>query len=80
MSRPKPSNPALSISDADLASALTQIGAETLIRRRVAVEMRLGLSGADRGMIEGLKALGCFTEIIAFQLRVFHRRVRPCRD
>ncbi len=22
-------------------------------------------------MIEGLKALGCFTEIIAFQLRVF---------
>ncbi|MCX8955708.1 hypothetical protein OU790_20020, partial [Ruegeria sp. NA] len=23
------------------------------------------------GMIEGLKALGCFTEIIAFQLRVF---------
>ncbi|MCI5041983.1 MAG: hypothetical protein MRY81_20135, partial [Donghicola eburneus] len=27
--------------------------------------------GADRGMIDGLKALGCFTEIIAFQLRVF---------
>jgi len=43
----------------------------TLTRRRVEGEMRLELSGADRGMIEGLKALGCFTEIIAFQLRVF---------
>ncbi|KZY35934.1 SAM-dependent methyltransferase [Roseovarius sp. HI0049] len=43
----------------------------TLRRRRVAGEMRLELCGADRGMIEGLKALGCFTEIIAFQLRVF---------
>ncbi|MFW2544771.1 strawberry notch-like NTP hydrolase domain-containing protein [Primorskyibacter sp. 2E107] len=43
----------------------------TLTRRRVAGEMRLELGGADKGMIEGLKALGCFTEIIAFQLRVF---------
>jgi hypothetical protein len=43
----------------------------TLTRRRVAGEMRLELGGADRGMIDGLKALGCFTEIIAFQLRVF---------
>ena len=33
--------------------------------------MRLELSGAERGMIEGLKSIGCFTEIIAFQLRVF---------
>jgi hypothetical protein len=33
--------------------------------------MRLELCGVDRGMIDGLKALGCFTEIIAFQLRVF---------
>ena len=33
--------------------------------------MRLELGGADRGMIDGLKAMGCFTEIIAFQLRVF---------
>ena len=33
--------------------------------------MRLELGGADKGMIEGLKAMGCFTEIIAFQLRVF---------
>ncbi len=33
--------------------------------------MRLELGGVDRGMIEGLKAMGCFTEIIAFQLRVF---------
>ena len=43
----------------------------TLTRRRVAGEMRLELGGADRGMIEGLKAMGCFTEIISFQLRVF---------
>jgi len=43
----------------------------TLTRRRVAGEMRLELAGVDRGMIDGLKALGCFTEIIAFQLRVF---------
>lgn len=43
----------------------------TLTRRRVAGEMRLELGGADRGMIDGLKAMGCFTEIIAFQLRVF---------
>jgi hypothetical protein len=43
----------------------------TLTRRRVAGELRLELGGADRGMIDGLKALGCFTEIIAFQLRVF---------
>ncbi len=43
----------------------------TLTRRRVAGEMRLELGGHDRGMIESLKALGCFTEIIAFQLRVF---------
>lgn len=43
----------------------------TLTRRRVAGELRLELGGADKGMIEGLKAMGCFTEIIAFQLRVF---------
>ena len=43
----------------------------TLTRRRVAGEMRLELGGADKGMIDSLKALGCFTEIIAFQLRVF---------
>jgi hypothetical protein len=43
----------------------------TLTRRRVAGEMRLELGGADKGMMDGLKALGCFTEIIAFQLRVF---------
>jgi len=43
----------------------------SLTRRRVAGEMRLELGGADRGAIEGLKSLGCFTEIIAFQLRVF---------
>ncbi|MCB1355200.1 MAG: strawberry notch family protein [Maritimibacter sp.] len=43
----------------------------TLTRRRVAGAARLEIDGADRGMIEGLKAVGCFTEIIAFQLRVF---------
>jgi hypothetical protein len=48
-----------------------RLNQETLTRRRVAGEMRLELSGADRGMINGLKALGCFTEIIAFPLRVF---------
>ena len=43
----------------------------TLTRRRVAGGVRLEIDGADRGTIDGLKALGCFTEIIAFQLRVF---------
>ena len=40
----------------------------TLTRRR---DVRLEIGGADKGTIDGLKALGCFTEIIAFQLRVF---------
>ena len=43
----------------------------TLQRRRVAGEMRLEIQGADRATISNLKAHGCFTEIIAFQLRVF---------
>ena len=43
----------------------------TLTRRRVAGDVRLEIGGADKGMIDGLKTLGCFTEIIAFQLRVF---------
>jgi len=43
----------------------------TLTRRRVAGNVRLEIGGADKGIIDGLKALGCFTEIIAFQLRVF---------
>jgi len=43
----------------------------TLTRRRVAGAPRLELDGADKGTIDGLKALGCFAEIIAFQLRVF---------
>ncbi len=43
----------------------------TLTRRRVADAVRLEIDGADRGAIEDLKATGCFTEIIAFQLRVF---------
>jgi len=43
----------------------------TLTRRRVAGAARLKVGGTDKGIIDGLKALGCFTEIIAFQLRVF---------
>ncbi|MEC7761745.1 MAG: strawberry notch family protein [Pseudomonadota bacterium] len=43
----------------------------TLTRRRVAGAARLEIDGTDRGMIDGLKAVGCFTEFIAFQLRVF---------
>ncbi|WP_341236036.1 strawberry notch family protein [uncultured Sulfitobacter sp.] len=43
----------------------------TLTRRRVAGDVRLEINGADKGAIDGLKVLGCFTEIIAFQLRVF---------
>jgi hypothetical protein len=43
----------------------------TLSRRRVAGAVRLEIDGADREAIEGLKAMRCFTEIIAFQLRVF---------
>ncbi len=43
----------------------------TLTRRRVAGTVRLEIDGVDRTGIDGLKALGCFTEIIAFQLRVF---------
>jgi len=43
----------------------------TLTRRRVAGDVRLEIGGADKGTIDGLKTLGCFTEIIAFQLRTF---------
>ncbi len=38
----------------------------SLTHRRVAGEMRLELGGVDRGMIDGLKALGCLAKIIAF--------------
>jgi hypothetical protein len=40
-------------------------------RRRVAGEARLEIEGADGATITTLKSMGCFTEIIAFQLRVF---------
>ena len=43
----------------------------SLSRRRVANEARLEITGADKDMIASLKALGCFTDIINFQLRVF---------
>jgi len=42
-----------------------------LTRRRVAGEARLEITGADKDTITHLKSLGCFTEIIAFHLRVF---------
>lgn len=42
----------------------------TLRRRRVAGEMRLEIEDADRATIAALKAIGCSTEIIAFQLRL----------
>lgn len=51
MSRPKPSNPALTISDADLASALAQIGAEIdhqpLRSSALARIMRQAFGGSD---------------------------------
>jgi len=40
-------------------------------RRRVAGDIRLEIEGADKAMIAHLKSMGCFTEIIAFQLRIF---------
>lgn len=43
----------------------------TLQRRRVAGDNRLEITGADRETTEQLKAIGCFTEIIAFQKRIF---------
>lgn len=43
----------------------------SLTRRRVAGEARLEITGADKETIANLKTLGCFTDIIAFQLRVF---------
>lgn len=49
----------------DLGSGLS------LRRRRVASETRLEIEGADGSTITTLKSIGCFTEIIAFQLRVF---------
>lgn len=39
--------------------------------RRVANTRRLEIEGADGATIATLKSMGCFTEIIAFQLRVF---------
>jgi predicted RNA methylase len=53
MSRPKPANPALSISDADLASALAQVGAEIdhqpLRSSALARIMRETFHGSDAG-------------------------------
>lgn len=43
----------------------------SLTKRRVAAEERLEISGADKETIAHLKTLGCFTDIISFQLRVF---------
>ena len=53
MSKPKPANPALSISDADLASSLAQIGAEIdhqpLRSSALAHIMRETFHGSDAG-------------------------------
>ena len=53
MSKPKPANPALSISDTDLASALVQIGAEVdhqpLRSSALARIMRETFHGSDAG-------------------------------
>jgi len=72
-----PTLAALAAAGHDIAAVYTQPPRKagrrglTLTRRRVAGDVRLEIGGADKGTIDGLKALGCFTEIIAFQLRVF---------
>ena len=43
----------------------------SLERRRVAGEVRLEITGAEKSILPTLKAIGCFTEIIQFQLRLF---------
>jgi hypothetical protein len=49
-----------------------QLGNDLTLRRsRVAGEHRLELTGASADQVDRLKHLGAFTEIIAFQLRVF---------
>jgi len=67
-----PTTPTQMLTAALGSSGPVDLGAGlTLIRRRVAGSPRLEIEGADRSTIETLKAWGCFTEIIAFQLRVF---------
>ena len=54
------------------SSAPVEIGQGLkLVRRRVAGDVRLEVEGADKAMLAHLKSLGCFTEIIQFQLRLF---------
>ena len=43
----------------------------SLARKRVAGNMRLEITGADRPTLDWLRCLGCFTEIHQFVLRVF---------
>ena len=42
-----------------------------LSRRRVAGQYRLEIDGAGPELVKALRAMGCFTEIIQFQVRVF---------
>ena len=67
-----PKTPADIVARASGTTAPVDLGAGlTLSRRRVAGTIRLEIDGADRATITFLKSIGCFTEIIAYQLRVF---------
>jgi len=67
-----PTTPQDMVAKAVGSSAPVELGQGlTLVRRRVAGDIRLEIEGADRGTIKYLKSIGCFTEIIAYQLRVF---------
>lgn len=67
-----PTTPAEIVTKAIGTSGAVELGQGLrLVRRRVAGAVRLEIEGADRAMIDHLKSLGCFTEIIAFQLRLF---------
>ena len=55
-----------------LGGGSAQLGEGLSLRRsRVAGEYRLELTGASVDQVERLKQIGAFTEIIAYQLRVF---------
>ncbi|MGL3823693.1 strawberry notch-like NTP hydrolase domain-containing protein [Sphingopyxis sp. R3-92] len=70
---------AINLAPAEIVAAvwegkLVAIGGNTgltLQRRRVNGEARLELTGFDPRSLPGLKAKGCFTEIIQFRTRVF---------
>jgi hypothetical protein len=67
-----PETPAQMLDVALNSTATVNLGGGlSLKQRRVAGEVRLEISGADRERLTSYKAYGCFTEIIAFQLRLF---------